>query len=60
MVADKAGSPVGGLGLHMVRTMTSSMIYSRGGGINRLTLTIPDLSSQKSDTPASPDKVDPG
>ena len=32
---------IGGLGLHMVRTMTSSMEYSRESNRNRLALTFP-------------------
>ncbi len=39
---DAAQRPIGGLGLHMVRTMTSSMRYSREKERNRLALTFPD------------------
>jgi anti-sigma regulatory factor (Ser/Thr protein kinase) len=39
---DAAERPIGGLGLHMVRTMTQSMRYSRERDLNRLAVTFPD------------------
>ncbi|MCW8084890.1 ATP-binding protein [Sabulicella glaciei] len=31
----------GGLGIHLVRTMTRDAVYAREGGLNRLTCTLP-------------------
>ena len=39
---DAAQRPIGGLGLHMVRTMVSTIEYSRECDRNRLELTFPD------------------
>ena len=33
--------PIGGLGLHMVRSMTASFTYRRAGTLNRVTVTFP-------------------
>lgn len=33
--------PIGGLGIHLVTTMTSSVDYSRSGGRNRLEMVVP-------------------
>lgn len=38
---DVAERPVGGLGLHMVKTMSSSFTYRRVGHHNRVTVTFP-------------------
>lgn len=44
--ASAENHPIGGLGLHMVRTMTVSLDYQRDGGINRLKVVFPNRDAQ--------------